>query len=337
MLARETGTQHLVTLRPLRTEDIPQVCQWRTCPEIRNSIGFHHNVTLEKAPVLYLPAVMDPEGARAWHYAIEEDSLMVGVASILELDADNRSCRLELLIGSPERWGQGLGASALQRLLSMVFEACQVHRVSVEIPEDNAHAARLFRNAGFSREGLRRDALRIEGNWRDVALLSLLNTDWKRRNRPDLWHVDPLAVQHHAWMRNLCPETGCEPYEVEKALSEEEGWVWSFEEDYAGFATLEWREREVEIRLLAVDPAYRRCGLATRMLHSIREKAQARGMQRILLVTANDNGPALRLYQKTGFALNALYAGRLEKRRGSVRLGLDGIPIRDDLELVWDL
>ncbi|MGW8250920.1 MAG: GNAT family N-acetyltransferase, partial [Anaerolineales bacterium] len=55
------------------------------------------------------------------------------------------------------------------------------------------------------------------------------------------------------------------------------------------------------------------------------------------LITTNDNLPALRFYQKRGFHLVALYPNALaESRRLKPEIpfkGLDGIPLRDEIEL----
>ncbi len=62
---------------------------------------------------------------------------------------------------------------------------------------------------------------------------------------------------------------------------------------------------------------------------------------RLRLTTTNDNTRALRFYQRAGFRLTALRVGAVaeaRKRKPQIpELGLDGIPIRDELELEMDL
>jgi hypothetical protein len=58
----------------------------------------------------------------------------------------------------------------------------------------------------------------------------------------------------------------------------------------------------------------------------------------VWVVTTNDNVGALRFYQRLGFRLRELRAGAVERARAdlkpSIPLEADGIPIRDELELV---
>ncbi len=57
----------------------------------------------------------------------------------------------------------------------------------------------------------------------------------------------------------------------------------------------------------------------------------------MFLITTNDNTPALRFYQRRGFRLVALRPGAIDAARrlkpGIPAVGLDGIPLRDEIEL----
>ncbi|NMC83594.1 MAG: GNAT family N-acetyltransferase [Armatimonadetes bacterium] len=150
------------------------------------------------------------------------------------------------------------------------------------------------------------------------------------------WSVGPIKPEETSWFREIAPESACEPYEIEAALAEDEILVWRSGGVPAAAASLIWRAFEMELRILVVDRSFRRQGLASRILLELRDLAKQRGLRRIVLFTSNDNTPAIRLYQKIGFRLKALYPGRLERKRGCVRLGVDDIPIRDDVEMVWE-
>jgi RimJ/RimL family protein N-acetyltransferase len=69
----------------------------------------------------------------------------------------------------------------------------------------------------------------------------------------------------------------------------------------------------------------------------VKEVAVASGCERLWLITTNDNTPALRFYQKRGFQLVAIHRNALEHSRRLKPqiplLGLNGIPLRDEIEL----
>jgi RimJ/RimL family protein N-acetyltransferase len=65
--------------------------------------------------------------------------------------------------------------------------------------------------------------------------------------------------------------------------------------------------------------------------------AEQAACQRIWLITTNDNMPALRFYQKRGFRLVAVHQNALDYSRTLKPeiplIGLEGIPLRDEIEL----
>jgi GNAT superfamily N-acetyltransferase len=78
-------------------------------------------------------------------------------------------------------------------------------------------------------------------------------------------------------------------------------------------------------------------GVGSALIDTAREVAEAAGCKRLWLITTNDNSPALRFYQKRGFRLVAVYPNALEQSRRLKPeiplIGLDGIPLRDEIEL----
>jgi DNA-3-methyladenine glycosylase I len=78
-------------------------------------------------------------------------------------------------------------------------------------------------------------------------------------------------------------------------------------------------------------------GVAAALRKAVRRVAQEAGCRRLWLVTTNDNLEALRFYQKRGFVLVAVHRNVLERSRRLKpeipRVGLHGIPLRDEIEL----
>lgn len=78
-------------------------------------------------------------------------------------------------------------------------------------------------------------------------------------------------------------------------------------------------------------------GVGAALVQAVEAAARTAGCRRLWLITTNDNTPALRWYQKRGFRLASLHAGAIEHSRmikPQIPLtGLDGIPIRDEIEL----
>ncbi len=78
-------------------------------------------------------------------------------------------------------------------------------------------------------------------------------------------------------------------------------------------------------------------GIGTALLNVVKDAAVSANCRRLWLICTNDNTNALRFYQKRGFTLAALHHGALaesRKLKPEIPLvGMDGIPIRDEIEL----
>ena len=93
--------------------------------------------------------------------------------------------------------------------------------------------------------------------------------------------------------------------------------------------------------LVTIDALTPGAGVGRGVLDAVAAAARAAGAVRLRVMTTNDNLPALRLYQRTGFRLVELRPGAVDQarsRKPSIpKTGHEGIPIRDELDLVLDL
>ncbi len=102
-----------------------------------------------------------------------------------------------------------------------------------------------------------------------------------------------------------------------------------------GLATFHLNRRRCE--LVTLDSLAERQGIGTALVDAVASAARAAGCDTLWLITTNDNTPALRFYQRRGFRLVAAHIGAIDEARRLKPeiplVGLDGILIRDELEL----
>ena len=72
---------------------------------------------------------------------------------------------------------RGFMTDALSGLLPFAFDRLALHRLGAAVLEGNVASNRLLEKVGFTREGLARKYLRIDGEWRDHVLYGMLCTD----------------------------------------------------------------------------------------------------------------------------------------------------------------
>lgn len=94
---------------------------------------------------------------------------------------------------------------------------------------------------------------------------------------------------------------------------------------------------EDQCELVSLDSLVEGRGIGSALVGAVRQAAVERGCRRLWLITTNDNTPALRFYQRGGFRLATVFPGAVDRARllkpGIPLLGVDGIPIHDEIKL----
>lgn len=92
-----------------------------------------------------------------------------------------------------------------------------------------------------------------------------------------------------------------------------------------------------DIEIVTLDSLVENIGVGTALISQARSLAEQAACHRIWLITTNDNMPALHFYQKKGFHLVAVHQNALDYSRTLKPeiplIGLEGIPLRDEIEL----
>ena len=118
-----------------------------------------------------------------------------------------------------------------------------------------------------------------------------------------------------------------------------EGFIALDEEEWVGVITYSFTGEGCEI--VTMDSLREGQGLGTKLIHAVVEEAHRQGCGRLFLITTNDNLNALGFYQKRGFELVKIIRGAVNESRKlkpSISLvGMNGIPLRDEIELEMKL
>ena len=152
----------------------------------------------------------------------------------------------------------------------------------------------------------------------EIRLLTPADRDWVRRKIIETWGAETVVVH----------QTVYHPAELPGFIAEAEG-------EIAGLLTYQLEGEACEI--VTLDAWRTGLGVGTALIETVRQAAGREKCRRLWLVTTNDNLPALRFYQKRGFVIAAVHVNSIEKDRRlkpEIPLtGMDGIPIRDEVEL----
>jgi ribosomal protein S18 acetylase RimI-like enzyme len=111
------------------------------------------------------------------------------------------------------------------------------------------------------------------------------------------------------------------------------------DDEWLGLLTYTIQQNECEV--ISLDSFCEGQGIGTALMQAVYNLAREAACSRVFLITTNDNLHAIRFYQKRGMYLSALYPNAVAQARAIKPtiplLGYDDIPIRDEIELSFDL
>ncbi|MDZ4790592.1 MAG: GNAT family protein [Hyphomicrobiales bacterium] len=109
-------------------------------------------------------------------HRVHDNALMGGVTLSNVRRGVSQSCAVGYWMGE-QYAGQGHMCKAMQSVISFVFDTLKLHRLEAASMPANLPSIRLLNRLGFTREGLARGNLRINGAWEDHLLFALLSGD----------------------------------------------------------------------------------------------------------------------------------------------------------------
>ncbi|MBD9371318.1 GNAT family N-acetyltransferase [Rhizobium sp. ARZ01] len=93
--------------------------------------------------------------------------------------------------------GHGHMLAGLKLSIPYIFTGLQLHRIEAACIPDNVRSIRVLEKAGFQREGYLREYLKINGEWRDHVMYSLLARDKSQQRvqvAPERGVLDPQTT-----------------------------------------------------------------------------------------------------------------------------------------------
>ena len=124
----------------------------------------------------YLHDMREDMGYALFVYDTQSPALVGGITLCNVRRGVTQSCTLGYWVGAAHA-KQGYMTAAVRAVVPFVFDSLELHRLEAACLPTNTASMRLLKRVGFTREGLARRYLRINGDWRDHVLYALLDTD----------------------------------------------------------------------------------------------------------------------------------------------------------------
>jgi RimJ/RimL family protein N-acetyltransferase len=163
-----------LTIDDFPPDRLADITRWRNDPTVNRYLrqGIR---TLEEVQEWYAQYFSRAENKL---FAVYADKTLIGYGTLEHIDPTHRSCEIGIIIGNPNCWNKGVGASVVKRLTTLAFTRYHLHRVYAVIHGDNSASRRCFEKVGFRHEGHFREARYVNGAFIDIHYYAILAHEW---------------------------------------------------------------------------------------------------------------------------------------------------------------
>ncbi len=158
-------------LRRLEKKDAPLMLEWMHDPEINcNFQADFASSTLESVLDFIDSSFQDETQNFAF---VDENDEYLGTISLKHISHKNQNAEYAIVTRKKAQ-GTGAAREATKELLKYAFEELKLHKVYLNVLEENVRAQRLYEKCGFIYEGSAVDAVRINGTYRTLKWYGMI-------------------------------------------------------------------------------------------------------------------------------------------------------------------
>jgi len=168
-----------IYLRLMTKEDTDRIVRWRNNPRVWENFIYRKPFTKQGHLDWIETKVMTGEVIQ---FIICEKGTDRPVGSVYfrDISREHHKAEYGIFIGEDDATGKGIGSETCRLACQYGFEKEKWHKIILRAFADNKAALRTYEKAGFVKEAYLKDEVCIDGVYRDIVLMGLINP--KERN-----------------------------------------------------------------------------------------------------------------------------------------------------------
>lgn len=163
-----------IYLRPMTVEDTDRIVSWRNNPRVRKNFIYQKPFTRE-GHLDWIEKKVNTGEVIQFIICERETDRPVGSVYFRDISREHHKAEYGIFIGEDDAVGRGIGSETCRLACRYGFEKEKWHKIMLRAFSDNGAAIRSYEKAGFVREAFLRDEVCIDGVYRDVILMGLIN------------------------------------------------------------------------------------------------------------------------------------------------------------------
>lgn len=162
-------------LRQLVIEDAQsEYAEWFNDAKICR-MNSHHRYPMSKEELgQYITSVNHSRSCIVLAIVEKQSKKHIGNISLQDINYVDRSAELAFLLGNVDSWGKGYATEAGKAMCTHAKETLNLHRVYLGTADNNYGMQKVAGKLGFTKEGLRKEAMYKENQYHDIIEYGLI-------------------------------------------------------------------------------------------------------------------------------------------------------------------
>lgn len=171
-----------IFLRKMEYSDTDNIIKWRNSDFVRTHFIYQSLFTRESHEN-WIRTMIETGKADQLIICLKdeasEEGIPVGSVYIRDIDKTHNKAEYGIFIGEEGARGKGIGSQTAELMIKYCFEQLKLHRLFLRVFADNPQAIRSYEKAGFVREAYLKDDVKIQGEYKDIVLMGIINPEDK--------------------------------------------------------------------------------------------------------------------------------------------------------------
>lgn len=165
-----------IYLRYMTVDDTDKIVEWRNSESVRSRFIYRGDFTREIHLSWIKNMVETGKVVQMMICDLATDGTL-GSVYIRDIDRTHSKAEYGIFIGEASARGRGVGTAAARMMVRYCFEEEKLHRIFLRVLSDNEVAIRSYLQVGFVKEALLREDVFLDGKYRDVILMGMLEDE----------------------------------------------------------------------------------------------------------------------------------------------------------------
>lgn len=165
-----------ILLKPITAEDTENIIRWRNKESVRKNFLDQRPFTVQ-GHTSWLNNMVKPGKVVQFIIYDKVENIPVGSVFLRDIDHTDKKAEYGIFIGEDAARGKGIGTNAAKAIVQYGFLHLKLHKIFLRVLAENKGAIKSYQKAGFTQEAYLKDEVLINGEYRDIILMAVINSE----------------------------------------------------------------------------------------------------------------------------------------------------------------